>query len=136
MSEELPEQVYEVPTGLQGQPTVMMSDSVYVDRGIVRGIVSADDDGRAIDHNGDYVFGVGRYPTGPTSDLDFGAALQAMRAGKRVRRAAWLPTGHLELDGEKQFMIWPGDCDECSWDWTADDSCTEDILAADWQVCE
>lgn len=72
-------------------------------------------------------------------DLDFGAALQAMRAGKRVRRAAWGverfdSETYLVIDREhKRFTLWH---DDCRWDWESADEFYEDILAADWLVAE
>ena len=69
-------------------------------------------------------------PSGNPGELpvhDFGWALQQMRAGKKVRRAAFIPSAHYRLDGcyvmnhtstTQHLMPW------------------DDLTATDWQVME
>lgn len=67
--------------------------------------------------------------------LDFGQALAALKAGKRVRRATWGSVANLVIDKvDKMFTFRPGDCDDCQWCWEVSDEFFDDIVANDWQV--
>lgn len=77
-----------------------------------------------------------------TTGLDFGQALAAMRAGKRVRRSEWVANDELSLwvailkhpeDGELQ--VWAVD-GELKIEWEEWMHPARDILAVDWEVCE
>lgn len=69
----------------------------------------------------------------PTTGLDFGQAIAAMREGRRVAQGAGEDRMHLRINEESLEQTWP------PWEWRWSDCHNvpeERILATDWEVVE
>lgn len=60
--------------------------------------------------------------------MNFSQALEAMKAGKKVMRCAWLSCDYIEIDVDNMLFSMRA-CDNCDYILSADD-----ILADDWEL--